>query len=88
VGRVDTGSEGEILAADLAVSGHVAEIHPLADDGARNAHFHVNLVFGYVHGSLPEKTRQTGLFKAKRLYDQSSSFLSTQTQPIGLALFL
>src|SRR5690606_17847162 len=48
--RVDAGREREVLAADLAEPGGVAEIRSLADDHrARTLRLHVDLLFRYPH---------------------------------------
>jgi hypothetical protein len=53
---VDTGREGEVLAADLPIAADVAEIHPLTDDSTGDLHPDFNVVFVYTHVCLLERS--------------------------------
>lgn len=54
-GGVDTRREAEVLTADLAQSGGVAEIRSLTDHCARDLHFYGHVFFGYSHGYVSDK---------------------------------
>src|SRR5690606_2670230 len=77
--RVDAGREREVLAADLAEPGGVAEIRSLANDHrARDLHLHVDLLFRYPHDRVSSSrviVRRTAVAAP-----------SPVTRPIGLVL--
>ncbi|WP_442480510.1 hypothetical protein [Variovorax boronicumulans] len=58
--RVDARRQREVLAADLAVAGRVAEIQTLPDQGTGNFHLHVDGVFCDMHEVLLEGPRARG----------------------------